>query len=136
MKKYTKLRECVVDGDENDNYTVWLVVEQQSFCVCDGISQNEAEWMQEMLVQAINKIIKAEKDKEIAELKEKYGYLLAHHNEEATTAYDEISDCRSEIAELKKKLEAAKITCESAVRDLLEMIEENYEIHNTTAKIY
>ena len=57
-KKYTRIRE-IVDGDEPDAHTAWLVVDNQQFCVSILAHKNaeEASWKCWMLAKALNKIV-------------------------------------------------------------------------------
>lgn len=56
--RYTLCKPCCVDG-EPDAHTVWLKVGVQSFCVtpfaCE--TKGEAEWMRDMLANALATVL-------------------------------------------------------------------------------
>lgn len=58
IARYTKRQPCIVE-DQPDAQTVWLVVDQQSFCLnlspCNTV--DEANWTRHMLAKALLKII-------------------------------------------------------------------------------
>ena len=63
LTKYVKIKPCIIgEGDcdaNSDGFTVWFVVGVQQFCVtplaCE--TRDEAEWMRDRLIQAIDKLI-------------------------------------------------------------------------------
>lgn len=52
---YTAIKECAVGGEDELHYTVWLKVNQQSFCVTPQAyeTMEEAEWFRDQLVSAL-----------------------------------------------------------------------------------
>lgn len=61
MDRYTLKKPCVVAG-EPDPYTVWLVVNQQSFCLANYQNDKEsADWLRLMLAKALAVVIKENK---------------------------------------------------------------------------
>lgn len=61
MERYTEAKPVVVGCDDDahpDAHTVWLKVEQQSFCLTDySETKEEADWMRLMLAKALSKVI-------------------------------------------------------------------------------
>lgn len=62
IERYTAMKPCVLadpDPEETDPHNVWLVVNQQSFCL-DGHQDTkaDAQWMRSQLAKAIETIIK------------------------------------------------------------------------------
>lgn len=62
INKYTALRPCVVDGEDSDNYTVWLIIGVQEFCVTTYAGNfEESKWMQLMVAKALARFIELER---------------------------------------------------------------------------
>jgi hypothetical protein len=58
----TAIRPCVVDGDEDDNYTVWLIIGVQEFCVTAYAGNlEESKWTQDLLARALIRLIEQER---------------------------------------------------------------------------
>lgn len=59
-ERYTTIQECDLGGYGVVAYTVWIKVNQQSFCVTTGAIEqmDEVEYTRDMLAQAILAIIK------------------------------------------------------------------------------
>lgn len=71
MIQYTELTECCVDGEDEPYYILRLKVGVQHFSCSDAMPLEDAEWMQKMLIKALDKINQdaiAEKDARIKEL--------------------------------------------------------------------
>lgn len=61
-QKYSELRPCIVEGEEEEQFTVWLKVGIQNFCITPYAgNRDEAEFMQRMFGKALEQIIHNER---------------------------------------------------------------------------
>lgn len=60
-QKYAVIKPCVVDGDEEDNFTVWLRVGVQEFCITQFAGdKEESDFMARMLGKALETFLQVE----------------------------------------------------------------------------
>lgn len=55
-EKYTMSKPVVIE-DEPEARTVWLRVNQQSFCIAEVEDKEEADWLRDMLAKALRTIL-------------------------------------------------------------------------------